>query len=237
MNRGIFVTGTDTGVGKTVMACALIHSLRARGLQVHPFKPVAAGAVERDGEWINEDTLDLLTAAGLDRSRARAVTPILLREPVAPHIAARREGRAIAIETIEQAFREIQGSFAVVEGVGGFAVPLGDGVDTMELARRLRLPVVMVVGLRLGCLNHAILTAQAISASGLPMAGWIANAIDPTMTVADENVAALESRLGAPLLGRAPHRAKPDPRELAALLDVSPLLGRDAPPLLPELLV
>ena len=221
MTRGVFITGTDTGVGKTVAACALIHALKAKGVAAHPFKPVAAGAVERRGRWINEDTLALLDAAGLDESVAERVTPVLLREPMAPHIAACREGRAISLDAIRSALDRIAPSFVVAEGVGGFMVPLGDGVDSVDPCRVLGLPVVLVVGIRLGCLNHALLTARAINAARLPFAGWIANAIDPAMAAADENVAALQSRLEAPLLGRLPHGPCPDSRDLARLLDVT----------------
>lgn len=204
--NGLFVTGTDTGVGKTLAACALIHALAARGLAVVPMKPVAAGAIQISGRWINEDTQALMEAAGLDVERSAIVTPVLLREPMAPHVAAAREGRVITLEPILDAFRRLRsiGGFMVVEGVGGFRVPLGDRLDSVELARALGLPVVLVVGMRLGCLNHALLTAQAIDAAGLPLAGWIANHIDPAMAAQEENVAALEARIDAPLLGRIP---------------------------------
>lgn len=227
MTRGIFVTGTDTGVGKTLACCALIHALAARGARPVPMKPVAAGATERAGRLANEDTLALMQAAGLDASWSDAVTPILLREPMAPHIAARREGRRITLVPVEEARARLEaaGDYLVVEGVGGFCVPLGERLDTVDLARLLRLPIVLVVGLRLGCLNHALLTAQAIERAGLVLAGWIANAVDPVMAVPEENVAALEERLSAPLLGRLPHLAAPDARALAARLDVQALLA------------
>jgi dethiobiotin synthetase len=225
MTRGIFVTGTDTGVGKTVASCALIHALRAKGVNVHPFKPIAAGAMRCEGGLVNEDTLALMDAAGLPHSSAARVTPILLAEPMAPHIAAQREGRAISLATVRDAYQAIASSCVVAEGVGGFKVPLGERIDSVDLCRLLGLPVVMVVGLRLGCLNHALLTAEAIGASGLALAGWIANAVDPGMAVPDENVAALESRLHAPMLGRLPHRVPVDARALAPRLDVQSLVG------------
>jgi dethiobiotin synthetase len=227
MSRGVFVTGTDTGIGKTLAACALIHALRARGVAAFPMKPVAAGAVERDGRWINDDTRALLRAAGLAPDLADAVTPILLREPMAPHIAAKREGRGISVDRVALAFRALAAAhpFVVVEGVGGFRVPLDDRADTVDLAKTLALPVVLVVGMRLGCLNHALLTAQAIAAAGLRLAGWIANDIDPAMAAADENVAALRSRLPAPLVARLPHARCPDPAVLAARIDLEPLLA------------
>lgn len=225
--KGVFVTGTDTGVGKTVAACALLHALAARGVRAFPMKPIAAGATHRDGRWINEDTALLLEAAGRDIALADVCTPVLLREPMAPHIAAAREGRAIPLAQLQDQFHALAAKeeFVVVEGVGGFRVPLDDDVDTVQLAWLLGLPVVLVVGLRLGCLNHALLTAQAIAAARLPLAGWIANAIDPAMAVPDENVAALARRLDAPLLGRLPYAAAPDARVLAAHLDIAPLLA------------
>jgi dethiobiotin synthetase len=224
MSRGVFVTGTDTGVGKTLASCALIHALRARGRSVRPMKPIAAG-VSADG--LNNDTVALLEAAGRDRSEASFTTPILLREPMAPHVAAAREGRRISLEPVRTAFSKLAAGekFVVAEGVGGFLVPLDRDLDSIGLAQDLGLPVVLVVGMRLGCLNHALLTARAIAASGLPFAGWIANAIDPGMAAADENVAALLERLPAPLLGRLPHMPAPDPRILAQRLDVGTLLG------------
>ena len=227
MTPGVFVTGTDTGVGKTFAACALIHALRARGRRVMPMKPIAAGAIDHRGRRLNEDTVGLLEAAGLPPDRAADVTPVLLEEAIAPHIAAAHERRTIELDGVVAGLRRLQqeADFVVVEGVGGFRVPLGDRVDTVDLARALALPVVLVVGLRLGCLNHALLTAQAIGAAGLPFAGWIANAIDPAMPAREENVAALAARLGAPLLGQLPHARAGSARDLAHYLDVGPLLG------------
>ena len=223
--RGVFVTGTDTEVGKTFASTVIIAALRARGLRVFPFKPVAAGAVRVGEHWINEDTQALLAAAGLDEASGAQVTPVLLREPMAPHIAARREGVRIDLRALHAALlRGAAGSdFCVVEGVGGFRVPLDEAHDTVDLARDLALPVVLVVGMRLGCLNHALLTAQAIAAAGLPFAGWIANELQPAMNGLDENVDALRERLAAPLLGRLPWAPGSEPHELASRLDVRPL--------------
>jgi dethiobiotin synthetase len=224
---GCFVTGTDTGVGKTVASAALVRALRNRGVEVAPMKPIAAGAELRDGEWINEDTARLMQAAGLAPEDAHDVTPLLLRAAIAPHIAAAREGREIALEPVLQAYerQRRRAPFVVVEGVGGFAVPLGPALDTVDLARALALPVVLVVGMRLGCLNHALLTAQAIRAAGLRLAGWIANTIDPAMPALEENVRALDERLHAPRLGWLPHAPGADPAELSRHLDVGPLLA------------
>lgn len=231
MRPGVFVTGTDTGAGKTVASCALVHALRAAGLRVHPFKPVAAGGVPRAGGWVNEDTLALIRAAGLGEEAAADVTPLFLRDAIAPHIAAAREGRVISIEEIHRALDRLpRDAWVVAEGVGGFKVPLGDTFDSSDLCRALGLPVVLVVGMRLGCLNHALLSAQAIEAAGLDFAGWIANAIDPPMAALEENVAALRTRLRAPLLARFPWRAPPDPAQFATLCDVGALLARGGAP-------
>jgi dethiobiotin synthetase len=228
MRSGVFVTGTDTGVGKTLAAAAIVRALVAQQVPVRPMKPIAAGAKRREGRYINADTAELLRASGDDELRAEDVTPVLLREPMAPHVAARRERRRITLQPVLAAFRRARrkNRFVVVEGVGGFMVPLSDDLDTVDLARALALPVVLVVGLRLGCLNHALLTARAIDAAGLELAGWIANAIDPRMAVREENIEALERRLRAPLLARFPFDKRASAARLAPLIDVDPLLGR-----------
>ena len=220
MTRGAFVTGTDTGVGKTLAACALLHALAARGVRAVPMKPIAAGA----SAAMNEDTAALIAAAG--RGEPHEVTPVLLREAMAPHIAAARQGVTLSLAPVLAAFGRLasHGDFVLVEGVGGFKVPLADGLDTTDIARALALPVVLVVGLRLGCLNHALLTADAIAAARLPFAGWIANAVDADMAVREANVEALRMRLVAPLLGRLPHDRRAHAPSLARHLDVGPLL-------------
>jgi dethiobiotin synthetase len=229
MRRGLFVTGTDTGVGKTLATSALLHALRAAGEAAQPMKPIAAGAERRDGHWVNEDSVALAQAAGFGLDSLEEITAILLREPMSPNIAADREGRRIALDAVIEGLARVpRERFVVVEGVGGFMVPLGEGLDTVHLAQAMALPLVMVVGLRLGCLNHALLTAHAIDAARLPLAGWIANAIDPDMLVPDENVETLRTRLKAPLLARFPWQAPPDARALAALIDVQPLVGTNA---------
>ena len=203
-----FVAGTDTEVGKTFVACALLHALRKQGLSAIGMKPVAAGT---DQHGRNDDVEALLAAAGVAAPR-QLVNPYLFAPAIAPHIAAAEERRAIDIERIATScatLREMSDAL-IVEGVGGFCVPLGPTIDTADLAQRLALPVILVVGMRLGCINHALLTQQAIAARGLRLAGWIANRIDPAMARFDENLAALEARLSAPLLGVIPAHSTPE---------------------------
>lgn len=223
--RGVFVSGTDTGVGKTLAACALLHALRERGRICVPMKPIAAGTGADAAA--NDDTLALLAAAGWPRDRAALVTPVLLREALAPHIAAAHEGRDITLEPVIAAWRALQaaGDFVVVEGVGGWKVPLGRTLTTVDLARVFAIPVVLVVGLRLGCLNHALLSAQAITHDGFQLAGWIGSSVDPHMAAREENIEALAKRLGAPCLGVLPHVVRPDPAAFARELDVAWLLA------------
>jgi dethiobiotin synthetase len=210
--RGFFVTGTDTGVGKTLVACALLRLFVARGLKAVGMKPVAAGAEPAETGLLNEDVGQLVAAGNVSAPREH-VNPYCFGPPIAPHIAAAQAGVAIGIDRIEASFRALAGlaDVVIVEGAGGFRVPLGGGADTAQLAGRLALPVVLVVGMRLGCLNHALLTVEAIAARGLELAGWVANHVDPRMAAADENVRALEALIAAPLLARVTHVADPDP--------------------------
>lgn len=220
--NGVFVTGTDTGVGKTLVACAWIHAARQAGHAVAAMKPIAAGAVARDGVLVNEDTEAMLRALDWPADRAPSVTPIVMREAIAPHIAARLEGRRIDLGPVRDAYARLaaDGGYMVVEGVGGFRVPLDDERDASELARMFGLPVVMVVGMRLGCLNHALLTAEAIRATGLALAGWIANCVDPQMRYRADSIETLERRLGAPRVGTIPFMGITDAREAARWLRI-----------------
>ncbi len=213
-----FVTGTDTGVGKTLVSCALLHAFAAQGRRVAGFKPVAAGCGE-DGR--NDDAQALLAASSLPL-RYEQVNPCCLHAAIAPHLAARLAGATIEFSPIVRAYRQLAGQVDVVvaEGAGGFLVPLNERQDGADLARALGLPVIMVVGMRLGCLNHALLTVRAIGESGLECAGWVANVVDAAMPALEENIDTLRSRIGAPLLGVLPHMALPDASLGAALLDV-----------------
>ncbi|CAH0249478.1 ATP-dependent dethiobiotin synthetase BioD 1 [Massilia sp. Bi118] len=221
-----FVTGTDTEIGKTLISAAILHKLVQHGQRACGMKPIAAGAEERDGELHNEDAA-MLRAAGNVHLPQHITTPFMLREPCAPHIAAELEGVRIEPVPILTAYAEILGASdaTVVEGVGGFCVPFSEEFDSADLAVQLNLPVIMVVGLRLGCINHALLTAEAIVARGLVLAGWVANQVDPDMRFADENVAALEQRMPAPLLGRVPRLDQPSAADAAAYIELAGVPG------------
>lgn len=231
----LFVTGTDTEIGKTFVSAALLRGFARKGLRAAGMKPVAAGAFLRDGVWHNEDADALDAAAGV-LLPPEIRTPYLLKEPAAPHIAAALEHVALDVANIVACYDNVRArsdiDVVVVEGVGGFRVPLTATQDTADLAVALALPVVLVVGMRLGCISHALLTADAIAARGLPIAGWVANRIDPAMTFADENIAALRERLaaehGAPLVGVVPHLrdAQASADAAADHLDIELLLSR-----------
>jgi dethiobiotin synthetase len=224
-----FVTGTDTEIGKTLISSAILHKLVQQGLRACGMKPVAAGAEERDGALHNDDAA-MLRAAGNVHLPQHITTPYLLREACAPHIAAALEGVTIEPVPIIAAYAEILGASdaTVVEGVGGFCVPFSSEFDSAGLAVQLNLPVVLVVGLRLGCISHALLTAEAIVARGLVLAGWVANTVDPDMRFADENIAALEARMPAPLLGRVPRLDDPSAAAAATYIELAGLPGWQA---------
>ncbi|MDD5240361.1 MAG: dethiobiotin synthase [Sulfuricella sp.] len=207
MKKAYFITGTDTHVGKTLVACTLLHAFAGQGKKAVGMKPVAAGC-EETSTGLRCDDVARLCAAGNVAAPPQLVNPYALIPPVAPHLAAAQAGVEIRLETIVDAFRQLRdlADVVVVEGVGGFAVPLNDREDTADLAQQLGLPVILVVGLRLGCLNHALLTAEAIRQRGLKLAGWVANQIEPEMPFLRENIVALERRLAAPLLGELPCR-------------------------------
>ena len=222
MRQAFFVTGTDTGVGKTHVVCALLHATRQRGFTAVGMKPVAAG-VEADGR--NEDVVRLLAASSVTPPPEWA-NPFLYAPAIAPHIAAREAGRPIDIAAIRRAFERLRtlADMVWVEGVGGFRVPLDEKRDTADLARALALPVILVVGMRLGCLNHALLTVSAIRQQGLTLAGWVINRVDPHMSRYEENLDTLKAMLPAPFLGELPFVDAVNEVDLHHCLDVSPLL-------------
>ena len=214
---GCFVTGTDTGVGKTLVSAALLRTLARHHRRVVGMKPVAAGLIEHQGQWVSEDVL-ALRAASTVVVPAELDNPVALPDAIAPHLAAERAGRTVTVAELLAAHRALRehADVVVVEGAGGWRVPVNGDETLADLARAIGAPVVLVVGLRLGCLNHALLTAEAIRADGLPLAGWVANAIDPDMPCREENLETLRHWLPAPLLGRVPWQATaPQASEIA----------------------
>lgn len=216
MSPAYFLTGTDTEIGKTFVTCALLHLARRHGLRAAGLKPIAAGT---DADGKNED-VENIRAANSVVLPDDLLNPYCFAPPIAPHIAAAESGLAIdfptIVKTVDQARR--QADLVIVEGAGGFCVPLGEDRGFDDLAVELGLPVLLVVGMRLGCINHALLTAEAIASRGLTLAGWVANRIDPDMSRFEENLAALRTRLRAPLLGVVPHAPAGGPAGAASYL-------------------
>ena len=224
--RGLFVTGTDTGVGKTLVTVALIEALKEEGFRVAGMKPVSAGL---DEAGINEDVIRILQAANVELS-IDDVSPYRFQPAIAPHLAARMAGVQMQLEVIATAYQSLAGKadWVVVEGAGGFLVPFDEMQNMDAIPVRLDLPVVLVVGMRLGCLNHALLTAKAIRARGLSFAGWVANSIDPAMTAFDGNLDTLTARLGAPCLGVIPWNSDQDNQHsVRNLLSISKLANQN----------
>lgn len=219
--RGIFITGTDTEVGKTHVATALVRSLVQAGMRVGVMKPIAAGADMTTDGLRNSDALALMAASNV-RATYQTVNPVCLALPASPHIAAASAGINIDLAPITRNFERLAmlADLVVVEGAGGWFVPLNDTETMADLAAVLDLPVVLVVGLRLGCLNHAMLTARAIEARGLRLGGWIANHLHPDFDHAAENIATLEARLPAPLLDVVPFHAS-DAHDAATLQGIA----------------
>lgn len=216
--QAFFITGTDTGVGKTFATCALLRAAASMGMTTVGMKPVAAGT---DAAGRNEDVEALMAASSIAAPR-ELVNPYCFRAAIAPHIAVVAEGRRIDGDLIVAAAQQLadRADLLLVEGIGGFRVPLADDFDTADLASKLGLPVILVVGLRLGCLNHALLTAEAIRVRGLTLAGWIGNRIDPVMAHWQDNVIALRQRLPAPLLGILPWLDDTDPAAASSCLSL-----------------
>lgn len=223
---GCYVTGTDTDAGKTVASAALLHALRARGVRAVGMKPLASGCERTADGWRNADAL-ALQAASDAHPAYEDVNPIALPLPLAPEFAARDAGVEVRMEPILAAHARLaaHAGFVLVEGVGGWLAPLTATLDQVDLVRALDVPVVLVVGMRLGCLNHARLSARAIAADGARLAGWIASEVDPGMAHRDDNFDTLCRRLPAPCLGRLPWSPAPEPASMALHLQVTPLLA------------
>ena len=220
MPQSYFVTGTDTGIGKTIVSCALLSAYSARGNAVIGMKPVVTGRVR--GEWA--DVKAIVAASSIAAPR-EWVNPYAFIPPISPHLAAKQAGMEIDIEIIRQAYCNLQkiSDVVVVEGVGGIMAPLNDRNDVADMAYALDLPIILVVGMRLGCLNHALITEKVIQASGLKLAGWVANQIDPQMNSFDENLHTLKERLNCPLLGVLPFERNVSTKNFSTLLDITKL--------------
>ena len=207
---GFFVTGTDTEVGKTLVSGALILKLREQGKQAIGFKPVVAGTYQSaNGEPLNEDLETLRIASGLAPGQMN-LSSYVLDMPVAPHLAAASKGIVLQLGTIMQALLETQkhSDYLVIEGAGGLLIPLNDHENLGDLVQQISLPVILVVGMKLGCINHALLTQEAIKARGLKIAGWVANSLANEMPLLQENVATLQTKINAPFLGLIPSLPK-----------------------------
>ena len=207
--KGIFVTGTDTGVGKTVIAAALTRALVNRGMQVAVMKPVASGSDPTPEGLRNSDALALMAAANVT-APYEAVNPYCFAPPISPHIAAREAGVDIELALLRSRFDTLAAASqcVIVEGAGGWLAPISDTAAMADLAAALSLPVLLVVGLRLGCLNHALLSRESLDTRGAAFAGWVANAVDPDFARAAENLATLTARLGEPPLAHVPFLAR-----------------------------
>ena len=226
--QGVFVTGTDTEIGKTTVSAGLLRAWARQGLRTAGYKPVAAGTELREGRRVNDDVERLRAASSVPLAPQEACC-FLLDEPCTPHIAARLAGVRLELAPLLTGARALMPHCdrLVVEGVGGFRVPLNENEDTADLAVALGLPVVLVVGLRLGCLSHALLTAEAVCARGLRLAGWVGNQVDPGMAHREDNLATLTDlmrrRFGAPRLGVVPRLPRDEADAVASHLDLGVL--------------
>ena len=227
MTAAFFITGTDTDVGKTTVAAGLLHAARLRGLSTAVAKPVASGCARTPQGLRNGDALALLGECSLALDYAE-VNPFAFEPAIAPHLAAREVGVDLSVAALLPPVRQVLArgaDFSLVEGAGGWRVPLAGRESLSDLAVALRLPVILVVGVRLGCINHALLTAEAIARDGLTLAGWVANVLDPATSRLEENLATLSERLPAPCLGRVPRLPAATPAAVGAHLELAALLG------------
>jgi dethiobiotin synthetase len=220
MSRSYFIAGTDTDIGKTTIAAGLLYAARQSGLSTVAGKPVASGCIVSPEGLRNADALALLAECSVALTYEE-VNPVAFEPAIAPHLAAREAGVALTVQSLLEPMRYLLGKgadFTLIEGAGGWRVPLADQSNLSDLAKALQLPVILVVGVRLGCINHALLTAEAIARDGLQLAGWVANIIDGKTARLEENLATLAERLPAPCLGRVPRLKKPTAEAVAEFL-------------------
>jgi dethiobiotin synthetase len=227
MTKSVFITGTDTDAGKTLVSTGMLNAAKSLGLSTAALKPVAAGCEDYPEGLRNADALALQNEMTLPLHYDQ-VNPIALKAAIAPHIAAAQENQTLDVDLLVKASEPVWAANAdltLVEGAGGWRVPLNPKQTLADWVKAMQLPVVLVVGMRLGCLNHALLTVEAIARDGLPLAGWVANQIDPDMPVFDENLATLAHRIPAPCLGHIPFLHKPSAINTAKYLDIDKLLA------------
>lgn len=227
MAKKFFIAGTDTDAGKTLVASALLIAANKQGLTTSAIKPIAAGCEETADGLRNSDALSLQEAMSLDLPYEQ-VNPVALLPAIAPHIAAEQAGKRIRVAQLEGFCRGVfmqRSDLIVVEGAGGWRVPLNSVETLADLAKSLELPIILVVGMRLGCINHCLLTVEAIRRDGLMLAGWVANKIDPEMSCYEENLATLKEMVSAPCIGEIPFLERPSHDLASSYLDISPLLS------------
>ena len=232
-SRGFFITGTDTGVGKTLIATALINLLVQQGNKVVGMKPVSCGCQQVGGQWQHDDALLMMAASNVNLPY-ETINPYAFEPAIAPHLAAHQAGETISLSLVQKKFQVLSGAAdkIITEGAGGWLVPINDNESMADLAVALGLPVIVVVGLRLGCLNHALLTVQSILEKGAKLAGWVANSIDPLFKHQKDNINTLVTMIPAPCLGTIPYREQhSNDRDdyLVHVNDISGLLTVDLP--------
>jgi dethiobiotin synthetase len=226
MKKGYFITGTDTGVGKTFVSCTLLQAFADKGERIGAMKPIAAGCEKTPDGWQNDDALQLMRHSNVELSY-QLVNPVALPPPIAPHIAIEQAGESVTIAQLTKHFEQIKdrADYFIVEGAGGWLVPLNKNESMAGIPKAFGLDVILVVGIRLGCINHALLTVDAIQQSGNQLAGWVANIIDPSMLMIEENILTLRNSIKVPLLGTIPNlNVKNEVGIAAKKLDVDFLL-------------
>ncbi|MBL1261434.1 MAG: dethiobiotin synthase [Thiotrichaceae bacterium] len=206
MKKGFFITGTDTGIGKTFVSCAMLRALADKGASVGTMKPIAAGCDQSANGWRNDDALQLMKHINVDLNYQQ-INPVALPSPIAPHLALEHLNQTVTVKKLSDYFENIKNcaDYFIVEGAGGWLVPLNETESMADVPKAFGLDIILVVGMRLGCLNHALLTAAAIEQNGNHLVGWVANIIDPSMLMIEKNILTLKKSIKAPLLGTLPH--------------------------------
>ena len=222
MSKGVFITGTDTGIGKTRFTLALMEKLKKQGHRVSGMKPIASGATLSNGKLINDDA-KLIMEHCSDPTEYELINPVVFELPVSPHIAASQKNEVICLDKIVACYKQlaIEYEIVIVEGVGGWRVPVSDKLSLVDLVRALGLPVILVVGLKLGCINHAILTAEAIRTDGLNLIGWVSNRLDKDYLFAEETIETLKKSLVCPYVANLSYIKSFDPDEVLEQIDLT----------------